>query len=40
MVLFGTHDLVVVRTDELTLVLPRERAADLKALLAVLEEEA
>lgn len=38
-VLFGTHDLVVVRTDELTLVLPRERAADLKALLQALEEE-
>lgn len=35
-VLFGTAGLVVVRTAELTLVLPRERAADLKALLAEL----
>jgi mannose-1-phosphate guanylyltransferase len=35
-VLFGTEDLVVVRTGELTLVLPRERAADLKTLLAEL----
>jgi mannose-1-phosphate guanylyltransferase len=32
-VCFGTDDLVVVRTAELTLVLPRERAADLKTLL-------
>jgi len=32
-ILFGTRDLVVVRTDDVTLVLPRERAADLKTLL-------
>jgi mannose-1-phosphate guanylyltransferase len=38
-VLFGTHDLVVVRTGDTTLVLPRERAADLKTLLASLDEE-
>ena len=31
--LFGTEDLVVVRTGDLTLVLPRARAADLKTLL-------
>lgn len=37
-VLFGTDDLVVVRTGELTLVLPRARAADLKKLLAELGE--
>jgi mannose-1-phosphate guanylyltransferase len=37
-VLFGTEDLVVVRTEGLTLVLPRERAADLKTLLAELGE--
>jgi mannose-1-phosphate guanylyltransferase len=36
-VLFGVDDLVVVRTAETTLVLPRERAADLKSLLAALE---
>jgi len=35
-VLFGTEDLVVVRTADLTLVLPRERAADLKTLLVEL----
>jgi mannose-1-phosphate guanylyltransferase len=35
-VLFGTEDLVVVRTGHLTLVLPRERAADLKRLLGEL----
>ena len=35
-VLFGTEDLVVVRTDAMTLVLPRRRAADLKTLLAEL----
>lgn len=37
-VLFGTQDLIVVRTEETTLVLPRSRAADLKELLAELEE--
>jgi len=36
-VLFGVEDLVVVRTGETTMVLPRERAADLKTLLAALE---
>ncbi|HSH75235.1 MAG TPA: sugar phosphate nucleotidyltransferase [Longimicrobiales bacterium] len=35
-VLFGTEELVVVRTSELTLVLPRSRAADLKDLLDAL----
>jgi mannose-1-phosphate guanylyltransferase len=35
-VLFGTDDLVVVRTGDLTLVLPRGRAAELKTLLAEL----
>lgn len=37
-VLFGVHDLVVVRARGTTLVLPRARAADLKALLAELGE--
>jgi len=37
-VLFGVHDLVVVRTADTTLVLPRARAADLKALLRALGE--
>lgn len=37
-VVFGADDLVVVRTSETTLVLPRGRAADLKALLAELGE--
>ena len=36
-VLFGTQDLVVVRTGEKTIVLPRSRASDLKTLLARLE---
>lgn len=36
-VLFGTHDLVVIRTKDTTVVLPRSRAADLKTLLAALE---
>jgi len=36
-VLFGVDDLVVVRTADTTLVLPRDRAADLKTLLAQLE---
>ena len=38
-VLFGARDLVVVRTAELTLVMPRERAADLKQLLGTLPPE-
>ncbi|MDH3205260.1 MAG: sugar phosphate nucleotidyltransferase [Gemmatimonadota bacterium] len=38
-VLFGTEDLVVVRTGETTLVMPRERAGELKLLLAALERE-
>jgi mannose-1-phosphate guanylyltransferase len=37
-VLFGVDDLVVVRTHDKTLVLPRGRAADLKTLLGVLEK--
>lgn len=37
-VLFGVDDLVVVRTSETTLVLPRTRAPELKKLLARLEE--
>jgi mannose-1-phosphate guanylyltransferase len=37
-VLFGTEDLVVVRTESTTLVLPRDKAADLKALLVALDE--
>lgn len=36
-VLFGAENLVVVRTADTTLVMPRERAADLKTLLARLE---
>jgi mannose-1-phosphate guanylyltransferase len=36
-VLFGVDDLVVVRTTDATLVMPRERAQHLKALLAALE---
>ena len=35
-VLFGVHDLVVVRSGQTTLVLPRGRAADLKTLLGEL----
>ncbi len=35
-VLFGTQDLVVVRTGQVTLVAPRARAADLKRLLSEL----
>jgi mannose-1-phosphate guanylyltransferase len=35
-VLFGARDLVVVRVRNVTLILPRERAADLKALLDAL----
>ncbi len=38
-VLYGVSDLVVVRTPDRTLVLPRERAADLKTLLSELEKE-
>ena len=37
-ILFGTDELVVVRTEELTLVLPRARAAELKTLLNALGE--
>ena len=37
-VLFGVHDLVVVRSAGVTLVLPRGRAADLKSLLRQLGE--
>jgi mannose-1-phosphate guanylyltransferase len=36
-VLFDVDDLVVVRTDDTTLVLPRERAGDIKTLLAKLD---
>ncbi len=35
-VLFGAHDMVVVRTGDVTFVVPRSRAAELKQLLAVL----
>jgi len=35
-VLFGTRDLVVVRTGDLTFVAPRDRAPDIKTLLAQL----
>jgi mannose-1-phosphate guanylyltransferase len=38
-VLFGTQDLVVVRTGEQTVVMPRDRAPDLKALLEQLDRE-
>jgi mannose-1-phosphate guanylyltransferase len=38
-VLWGVDDLVVVRTGETTLVLPRDRASDIKALLTELGEE-
>lgn len=38
-VVFGADDLIVVRTGETTMVLPRDRAADLKALLARLEDD-
>ncbi|HLU25574.1 MAG TPA: sugar phosphate nucleotidyltransferase [Longimicrobiales bacterium] len=37
-VVFGARDLVVVRTGRLTLVLPRERSADLKVLLEAIPE--
>lgn len=37
-VVFGAKDLIVVRTRDTTMVLPRERAADLKSLLTKLEE--
>jgi mannose-1-phosphate guanylyltransferase len=36
-VLYGVDNLVVVRTGKTTLVLPRERASDLKALLAQID---
>ena len=38
-VMFGARDLVVVNTPDLTLVMPRERAADLKKLLEKLPPE-
>lgn len=38
-VVFGAKDLIVVRTEDTTMVLPRDRAADLKALLAQLEDD-
>lgn len=38
-VAFGTSDLVIVHLPEITLVLPRERAADLKELVARLPPE-
>jgi mannose-1-phosphate guanylyltransferase len=38
-VLFGVDDLVVVRTDDTTLVLPRDRTPDFKTLLAEVEGE-
>ncbi len=38
LVLYGVDDLVVVRTADTTLVLPRSRAPELKRLLAQLEE--
>jgi len=37
-VLFGVDNLVVVRTDEATLVMPRDRASDLKVMLEKLGE--
>ena len=37
-VVFGASDLVVVRVDGVTLVLPRDRASDLKTLLAALPD--
>ena len=37
-VLFGVDDLVVDQTDKATLVMPRDRASDLKTLLKKLEE--
>ena len=39
-VLFGIENLVVIRTEDRTVVLPRERAADLKELLEQLDSEA
>ncbi len=38
-VLFGTNDLIVVQTGQTTLVVPRDRAAELKSFLATLEGE-
>ena len=37
-VVLGADDLIVVQTDETTMVLPRARAADLKELLSQLDE--
>ena len=39
-VVFGADDLIVVRTADTTMVLPRDRAADLKTLLSRLEDDA
>lgn len=39
-VVFGASDLIVVRTGDTTMVLPRDRAAELKTLLARLEDDA
>lgn len=38
-VVFGADDLIVVRTADTTMVLPRDRAADLKDLLSRLEDD-
>lgn len=38
-VVFGADDLIVVRTEDTTMVLPRDRAADLKTLLTRLEDK-
>ena len=37
--LVGCEDLIVVHTERATLVIPRDRAQDLKALHAMLPEE-
>lgn len=37
-VVFGADDLIVVQTNETTMVLPRSRASELKTLLATLED--
>ena len=38
-VLFGARDLIVVRTSDTTLVMPRDRATDMKELLARMERD-
>ena len=38
-VVFGADDLIVVRTGDTTMVLPRDRAAELKTLLSRLDDE-